>query len=98
MSSHTFFRWLANSALILCAALVILFAGDYLVLHFRIAAHGLNGATQSLTTFAAAPLKDGRFSVFYDQPQIQTCVRSIFPWLGDQPCWYLQRHPITIVY
>jgi hypothetical protein len=28
---------------------------------------------------------------------MQTWVRSIFPWLGDEPCWYLQRHAVTVV-
>lgn len=98
MNAHACFHWLANIVLVLCAALFILFAGDYLVLHFRIAAYGVNGATARLTTFAAAPLKDGKFEVYYDQPQMETCVRSIFPWLGDEPCWYLERHPITVVY
>jgi hypothetical protein len=98
MDSPTLWRWLANSALVLCAAVVLAFAGDFLVLHVRIAARGLDSATAKLNTYAAAPLKDGKFDVYFDQPQTQTCVRSLFPWLGYQPCWYLQRHPITVVY
>jgi hypothetical protein len=73
------------------AALLLLYAGDYVVLRFR-----GDSTTSTVTIFDAAPLKDGRVSVFYDQPQTQTCVRSIFPWLGYEPCWYLKRHAIRI--
>jgi hypothetical protein len=73
-----------------------LYGGDYLVLRYRMVAH-LDGATSSVTIFYAAPIKGGKVRLFSDQPQVQTCVRSIFPWRGYQPCWYLKRHAIKIV-
>jgi hypothetical protein len=97
MTYDTFLRKLSIAALALCVAFIALFAGDFLVLRIRIAAHGVDAVTTQLATYTAAPLKDGKYSVFYDQPQMQTCVRSIFPWLGDEPCWYLQRHDVNIV-
>jgi hypothetical protein len=75
---------------------VALYAGDYLVLRYRIAVHGPDAATAGVPTFYAAPLKNGRMSVYYDEPQMQTCVRSIFPWLGYEPCWYVKRHTINM--
>jgi hypothetical protein len=82
-------------ATIAISLFIALYAGDYLVLRYRIAAHGVEAASSSVPTFYAAPLKNGRLDVYYDQPQSQTCVRSIFPWLGYEPCWYLKRHTIS---
>jgi hypothetical protein len=85
------------AALITLASMfVALYAGDYLVLRYRIAVHGPDAATSGVPTFYAAPLKNGRMSVYYDEPQMQTCVRSIFPWLGYEPCWYVKRHTINM--
>jgi hypothetical protein len=78
------------------SALVALYAGDYLVLRYRMAVHGPDAATSGVPTYYAAPLNNGRLSVYYDQPQMQTCVRSIFPWLGYEPCWYVKRHTINM--
>jgi hypothetical protein len=29
----------------------------------------------------------------FDPPGPQTCVNTLFPHEGLQPCWYLKRHP-----
>ncbi len=85
------------AAVIALSLFIALYAGDYLLLHARIAIHGADSATSTVTIYYAALLKNGKFSVFFDQPETQTCVRSIFPWLGYQPCWYLSRHAIKTV-
>jgi hypothetical protein len=85
------------AASIALSALLLLYAGDYLLLRCRMAARGADGATSSVTVFYAASIKGDKVSVFSDQPQTQTCVRSIFPWLGYEPCWYLKRHAIKLV-
>jgi hypothetical protein len=80
----------------LCSLFIALYVGDYLVLRYRIAARGADAATSTVPTFYAAPLKGGKFDVYYDSPQTQTCVRSIFPWLGYEPCWYVKRHTVSL--
>jgi hypothetical protein len=97
MTFETLRRRLSNAGIVVCVSLIILFAGDFLVLRIRIAAQGVAGVTQKVTTFQAALLKDNKFNVYFDQPQIQTCVRSIFPWLDDTPCWYVRRHTVNIL-
>jgi hypothetical protein len=77
---------------------LICYGTDYLVFRYRVAAYGFDGATSTVTIFDAAPLKNGRVSVFYDQPQKRTCVRSIFPWWGYDPCWYLRRNTIQVAH
>ena len=81
----------------LCTLLIALYAGDYAVLRIRIARHGLSSVLSTVTTFYAAPLNGGKISVFYDQPQIQPCARSLLPQLGYAPCWYLQRRAVRVV-
>jgi hypothetical protein len=81
----------------LCALLIVAYAGDYAVLHVRIARHGSDSVLSTVTTFYAAPIKGGRMSIYYDQPQLEPCVRSIFPQLGYAPCWYLRRHAVQLV-
>jgi len=81
----------------LCALLVILYVADYAVLRVRIARHGPAAVLSTVTVFYAAPLNGGKVSVFYDQPQMQPCVRAIFPQLGHAPCWYIRRHSIQVI-
>jgi hypothetical protein len=88
---------LLYSIVALCALLVVLYAGDDVVLHIRVARGGSASVLSTVTTFYAAPIKGGKMSIYYDQPQIEQCVRSIFPQLGDAPCWYLRRHAINLV-
>jgi hypothetical protein len=97
MTFDTFRRRLASAVLVLCILLVLFFAGDYVVMRFRFAVHGVDAVTARLVTYDAAMLKDNKYSVFFDQPQTQTCVKSIFPWLGLEPCWYARRHNVRIL-
>jgi hypothetical protein len=97
MTFEEFRRRLSNAALTLCVSFVALFAGDYVLLRYRFAAHGIGAVTAKLVTYDAAMRKDSKFSVYYDQPQTETCVRAIFPWLGLEPCWYARRHSVRIL-
>jgi hypothetical protein len=97
MTFIEFRRLLSKIALTLCVLFVLLFAGDYLLLRYRFAAHGIDAVTARVTTYDAALMKDSKYSVFGDQPLSETCVRSIFPWLGLDPCWYVGRHEVRIL-
>jgi hypothetical protein len=81
----------------LCALLIALYAGDYVVLRVRVARHGADSVVSTVTTFYAAPIKGDKMSIYYDQPQAESCVRAIFPQLGYAPCWYLRRHAVQLV-
>jgi hypothetical protein len=82
------------AAIVACC---VLFAADYGVLRYRMARGGQAAATDTVTVVYGAPLKDGRVELYADQPQTETCARSIFPHLGYSPCWYARRHPTQIV-
>jgi hypothetical protein len=80
----------------LCALFIALYAEDYAVLRFRVARGGPDSVLSTVTILYAAPIRGGKLSVFTDQPEQQTCVRSIFPQLAYIPCWYLRRHAFRV--
>ena len=47
-----------------------------------------------MTVYYATDVKGGKVEVFYDQPQTQTCVHSLFPHGGYKPCWRFDRSGI----
>jgi hypothetical protein len=97
MTYDEFKRRASNVALGLCILFVLVFAGDYIVMRYRFAAHGVESVTAHFVTYDAALMKDSKYAVFSDQPQTQTCVRSLFPWLGLTPCWYGRGHTVQIL-
>jgi hypothetical protein len=67
-------------------AVILLYAGDYLVARSRGA-----GAyrTVQVQPYYAVPLKDGKTEFIMLDPEDRTCVRALLPHFGCQPCWYL---------
>jgi hypothetical protein len=49
------------------------------------------GALGSVTYYLATAVKNGQVDVFFNQPQTEVCVRSLFPHYGRCPCWYASR-------
>jgi len=72
-------------------ALLLFYAGDYVALHVRI--HRGNAfSSVTVRRFYAVPQKGGKVEFLSADPQQQTCTRSLFPQMGNPPCWYLARH------
>jgi len=75
----------------------IVYAGDYGALRLR-AAYPRFGSAYDLVHMArlyAIPLKNGRIEYELDarQPEVTvSCVRTLFPHQGYQPCWYVRRN------
>jgi hypothetical protein len=78
-------------ALLLLLALV--YVADYAWLQVR-ASRNESSAYDSVQVEVVEqiPQKGNKAEYVPEDPQAQTCVRSIFPHMGDQPCWYLRRH------
>ena len=72
--------------------LSILYAADDLAVRFRIPRNRDPFATVTVQRSYSVMKKDGKPDFYFDPPHDQTCVRSLFPHLGDEPCWYLRRH------
>jgi hypothetical protein len=91
-------KWTAGIAVI---AVAIVYLADSLSVRRRVAhktaADPLE--TMNIRPIYAVPRKDGKSEFDFGDSQSQTCVHSIFPHLGYNPCWYLlreSRKPIPI--
>lgn len=77
-------------ASLLTAAVV--YVADYLVLRYRMARNQAPFSTVTVRPYYAVPRKDHKVEFLFADPQDETCVNSLLPHLGDNPCWYLRRN------
>ena len=73
-------------------ALVLLYAGDYVSVRFGIPGHRPAFDTIKVQPYYFVPQKNGKAEIMVLDPEMRTCVQSLFPHLGAPPCWYLKRH------
>jgi hypothetical protein len=86
-------------------AVIAAFIADYVVLRSKIMFPKLGAATGTvqMTRLYAIAQKNGRVEYELDanQPEVtMPCVHSLFPHMGNSPCWYLQQNatrPIPVV-
>src|SRR5579863_8470023 len=86
-------------------ALVAAFIVDYAVLRAKMMFPKLGAATGTvqMTRLYAIAQKNGRteYELDANQPEVtMPCVRSLFPHMGNSPCWYLQQNatkPIPVL-
>jgi hypothetical protein len=86
-------RLLKRIAISAVALLIIWYIGDYLSLKLR----RVPLSTIQITKFYAVPQKDGKTSYEPGDQETQTCVNSMFPHMGYNPCWYVKHHRIQQV-
>lgn len=79
---------LGLALLLACAALLALFAGDYVV--FRMQSNPQRAVVVS--RYYAVKQKNGKVEFIFQPPQAQSCVNALFAHAGYLPCWYLERH------
>jgi hypothetical protein len=72
--------------------LAVLYAGDWLVYRYRVA-HGTALDSVQVNQYLSIRLKGEKEEYDYIGPQQVECVRALFPRAGDEPCWWLRRHP-----
>lgn len=77
--------------LLLAAGLVgiVLYVVDYVSVRLQ----GQKGlGTVQVSHYYAVPQKNNRVEFYYGDSAAEECVHSLFPHLGDNPCWYVNRH------
>jgi hypothetical protein len=82
-------RWLQRIVVILVAAAVALYVGDWAVYRLR-------GSPQSQVTvnrYLTIPLKGNKSEFDYLGSIAVGCSVSLFPQDGESACWHLRRHP-----
>lgn len=86
-------RLFLRTMFVFMAATVVLYCCDYLILRYRIAANKTPYGSVTVRPYYAVARKDHRTEFMLADPSDQQCVNSLFPQMGDSPCWYLSRHP-----
>jgi hypothetical protein len=81
---------LERALMTLLALLILCYVLDWTVYRYR-AAHGTAFSSIKVSQYLATPLKNNKTEFDYTGSQQVNCVRSIFPWAGDDPCWWVQR-------
>jgi hypothetical protein len=82
-------RWLLRIVVVLAAAFVAVYAGDWAIYKMR-------GSPQSKVTvnrYVTIPLKGNRQELDYLGSGDLPCSVSLFPQAGQSPCWQLRRNP-----
>jgi hypothetical protein len=78
-------------ALALAGLLVLVYLVDWALLARKKANLDKTLAYGTITSFYGTGTKNGRMEIFTDQPQVETCVHSLFPHDGYRACWYVSK-------
>ena len=76
----------------LAAGAVLLYAGDYLSVRYGIPGNRPAFGSVRVHPYYAIPQKGGKTEIVAQDPETRSCVNSLFPHLGANPCWYVRRH------
>jgi hypothetical protein len=87
----TLLAWIAG---VLMALAAVVYAGDLVWFEYRMRNAKPNDPLETVTFYYATAMKNGKVEVFYNQPQMQTCVHGLFPHQGYTPCWRFNRSGI----
>lgn len=82
-------RWLFRGILILMAALVVAYAGDWIVFKLR----GSPTSKVTVNQFQTVPLKGTKIEYDYLGSADVPCSQSLFPQGGQSVCWFLRINP-----
>jgi hypothetical protein len=83
-----------RAVVIAVASVALVYVCDGLWVWYRMGNRRAGDPLGAVTFYYATTLKNNRVEVFYDQPQTEVCVRSLFPHLGHRPCWYASRDTV----
>lgn len=83
--------------LIAVGVLLLVYAGDYVSVAYRIPSGRQQFGSVEVQKLLAVPQKDRKTEYIPDAPEPQSCVYSIFPHYGLPTCWYEERHSVQQV-
>lgn len=79
--------------LLLVTISLALYAGDYLLLRYRIVEKRNPFGVVTVRSYYSIAEKNRKTEFIFNGEQPVTCVHSLFPHLNYAPCWYLRGHP-----
>jgi hypothetical protein len=96
---HHVLAFLRITLLALIGAIVIVYAGDYLSVRYRMTKNKPKDPFESvqIEPTYGIPHKNGSAEIVIGDPETDTCVHAIFPHMGYEPCWYLARNSKNII-
>lgn len=81
----------------LLALALVAYVVDAIQVRVRLATEGPAKAYDTVTVLYAAGLKGSKYEIYTDQPDTETCTRTLFPQMGYSPCWYLREHSMKML-
>jgi hypothetical protein len=86
-------------AIVLIAVLIITYIGDFISVHYRMRKPTPNNPFESVSIdrMYAVLQKSGKSEFIPADTQTVTCVHSLFPHAGYNPCWYVTRQNNTTI-
>ncbi|HEX8926791.1 MAG TPA: hypothetical protein VF786_13420 [Terriglobales bacterium] len=88
-------RILRIGVLVLLCLLLVVYAADTLSVRWHIPRSRQLYSQVTVENYDAVKLKSGKTEYYFDQPQVETCVNSLFPHQDLHPCWYTRRHALN---
>jgi hypothetical protein len=82
-------RWLERIVIVLVAAFVAAYGGDWLIYKLR----GSPSSTVTVNRYQTVQLKGHKIEYDYLGTDSVACSVSLFPQGGQSPCWRLLRNP-----
>jgi hypothetical protein len=87
-------RALLRLSVSLVIALLAVDVGDNLVVRYRIHSNREPFGQVQVKRYFAIRHKDQRVEFVPTDPESRTCVHSLLPQLGSNPCWYVSRNAV----
>lgn len=72
---------------------ILTFGIDFGLFRLRVSSNREPYGSVVVSHYYAVQQKNGKTQFIFDPPAPQTCVNTLYPHAGMQPCWYLRRHP-----
>lgn len=85
-------RCMIRAVIALLAAVVLLYAADFVVLKVRIATGRNPYGTVTVRSYYSIAKKNNKVEYDYIGTEDETCTHSLFPQGGHNPCWYASSH------
>jgi len=82
-------RWIERAVILLVAAFVAVYLGDWAVYKLRGSPH----STVTVSNMLTVPLKGNKIEFDYQGSSDVPCAEALFPQSGQSPCWRLRRNP-----
>ena len=83
---------LKQALLAVLALVIVAYAADDISVRYKVPASRQAFGSVQVRKVYAVRRKNGSTEFLFDDPRGVSCVNSLAPHLGLDPCWYLERH------